>query len=323
MLWSWWCGTSMERTLLQRDKLAGEYRDALRRYIRRGGEATLHRAYEIGRRGLGEGVGVLDMVALHHAAIIEIFANGNRPKQIHCDVLRRAGTFFAESMSPFEMTHRAVGEANEALRRMNQVLEDEVKRIAHALHGEAGQLLAAVHLSLDRVERELDAPAQLRLQEVKDLLDGVDQQIRRLSHELRPTLLDDLGLVPAIEFLSEGVAKRSGLRISFRSSNVKRLPPTLETVLYRVVQEALNNVAKHAQAKAVRIRLRSSGKIVHCSIADDGSGFDPRASSSGLKERGLGMLVIREKLQPLGGTVRIISAPGQGTTLLVAVPQEV
>jgi len=313
----------MERDLPRRDKFAAEYRGALRLYLRRGGEATLHRAYEIGRRGLGEGVGVLDMVALHHGAMVEIYAHGKSPKQNHSSVLRRAGTFFAESMSPFEMTHRAVGEANEALRRMNQALEDEVKRIAHALHGEAGQLLAAVHLSLDRIERDLGAPAQLRLQEVKDLLDGVDQQIRRLSHELRPTLLDDLGLVPAIDFLSEGIAKRSGLRISFRSSNVKRLPPPLETVLYRVVQEALNNVAKHARATSVKIRLRSSGKIVHCSIADDGLGFESREPSAGPKERGLGMLVIREKLQPLGGTVKIISAPGQGTTLLVAVPREV
>jgi signal transduction histidine kinase len=313
----------MEKELPQRDKLAGEYRNALQRYLRRGDEATLQKAYEIGRRGLGEGVGVLNMVALHHAAMVEVLAHHNGAQPLDCDVLRRAGLFFAESMSPFEMTHRAVGEANAALRHMNQTLEDEVKRIAHALHGEAGQLLAAVHLSLDRVERDLDLPAQLRLQEVKVLLDGVELQIRRLSHELRPTILDDLGLVPAIEFLSEGVAKRSGLRISFRSSNVKRLPPALETVLYRVVQEALNNVAKHARATSVKIQLRSSGKFVHCNIVDNGRGFDPRVSAARPKERGLGLLGIREKLQPLGGAIRIASAPGRGTKLFISVPQEV
>jgi signal transduction histidine kinase len=312
----------MEKKLPRRDKLACGYRDALQRYLRHGGEAALQRAYEIGRRGLGEGVGVLSMIAMHHEAITEIFANGRGPKPVS-EALNRAGMFFSESMSPFEMTHRAVGEANEALRRMNQALEDEVKRIAHLLHNEAGQLLAAVHLSLDRVEHELNPPAQLRLQEVKDLLDGVDQQIRRLSHELRPTILDDLGLVPAIEYLSEGVAKRSGLRISFRSSIVERLPPALETVLYRVIQEALNNVAKHARADSVKIQLRCADNVVHCKVIDDGVGFDPKVSDTTPKERGLGLLGMRERLQPLGGVIRITSAPGQGTKLSITVPREV
>ncbi len=272
---------------------------------------------------MAEGLGVLRMVALHHDALEEIFSNSKGSKRVNGNTLSRAGIFFSQSMSPFEMTHRSVGEANEALRHMNETLEEEVKRIAHALHSEAGQLLAAVHLSLNRVERELNVPAHSQFQEVKDLLDGVDQQIRRLSHELRPTLLDDLGLVPAIEFLSEGVAKRSKLRIHFRTSNVKRLPPALETVLYRVVQEALNNVAKHAQARSVKILLRSSENVVYCKIVDDGVGFDPRSSKTGTKERGLGLIGIREKLQPLGGTLRIVAAPGQGTKLVIEVPQEV
>lgn len=322
MPWLWWCATSMEKEPTPHDKFAGEYKQALEKYLRRGGEATLQRAYEIGRRGLGEGVGVLNMVALHHTAIIEILSSRKGSKGMNPQALRRASMFFAESMSPFEMTHRAVGEANEALRHMNQTLEDEVKRIAHALHNEAGQLLAAVHLSLDRVEQDLNPQQQSRLREVKNLLDGVELQIRRLSHELRPTILDDLGLVPAIEFLSEGVAKRSGLRISFHSSIPKRLSPNLETVLYRVVQEALNNVTKHARAKSVRIRLRSAGKTVHCHIVDDGLGFDTAVSSAGPKERGLGLLGIREKLHPLGGAIRISTAPGQGTKLFIDVPQE-
>ena len=154
------------------------------------------------------------MVALHHQAMIEVLTKSEPSKTLSPDALKKAGIFFAECMSPFEMTHRAFGEANEALRHMNEALEEEVKGIAHALHDEAGQLLAAVHLSLDQVARDVDPSAQRRLREVKGLLEEVDQQMRHLSHELRPTILDDLGLVPAIEFLSEGVAKRSGLRIS-------------------------------------------------------------------------------------------------------------
>jgi two-component system, NarL family, sensor histidine kinase UhpB len=312
----------MEKETHRHDEFAAEYKDALQRYLRRGGEAGLQRAYELGRRCLAEGVGVLNMVALHHAAIEEIFSGAKGSARLNGDSLSKAGIFFAQTMSPFEITHRAVGEANEALRHMNETLEEEVKRIAHALHSEAGQLLAAVHLSLDRAERELNISGPSQFQEIKNLLDGVDRQIRRLSHELRPTLLDDLGLVAAIEFLSEGVSKRSGLRIKFRPSNVKRLPPALETVLYRAIQEALNNVAKHAQAKTVRIRLSRAQNVVSCIVADDGVGFDPRAFKTGTKERGLGLIGIREKLQPLSGTVRLFSSPGQGTKLIITVPQE-
>jgi signal transduction histidine kinase len=226
-------------------------------------------------------------------------------------------------MSPFEMTHRAVGEANAALHRMNEALEEEVRRIAHALHDEAGQLLAAVYLSLDQLEHELDPAAKGRLREVKGLLDDVDQQLRHLSHELRPTLLDDLGLVPAIEFLSEGVAKRAGVRVAIRASYGKRLPSPIETALYRVVQEALKNISKHAQATSVRIRLQSSEKGVHCSIVDDGVGFDLVAVKNNPRGHGLGLLGMREKLQPLGGAVEIDSTPGQGTKLVITVPREV
>jgi signal transduction histidine kinase len=313
----------MGKELPSRDDLALEYEDALQLYLRQGGEASLEKAYELGRRGLGEGKGVLTMVAAHHQAMIQVLANSKPPNGLGGDAIKRAGIFFTECMSPFEMTHRSVGEANEALRHMNQSLEEEVKRIAHSLHDEAAQLLAAVNLSLDQVEREIYPFAQQRLQDVKDLLKEVDLQIRRLSHELRPSILDDLGLVPAIEFLSEGVAKRSGLRISIRSLKGERLPAPLETVLYRVVQEALNNVVRHARATSVRIRLQNSGKTVLCAIVDDGVGFNPVRPIADPKERGFGLLGMREKLYPLGGVVRIESAPGQGTKLFIEIPREV
>jgi signal transduction histidine kinase len=263
------------------------------------------------------------MVALHHRALIDLLNSRDPPRTLGPDAVKKAGNFFAECMSPFEMTHRAFGDANEALRRMNDALEEEVKGIAHALHDDAGQLLAAVHLSLDQVTIEVPPSAQERLREVKSLLGDLDNQMRRLSHELRPTILDDLGLVPAIEFLSEGVAKRSGLRISFRSRRGNRLPAPVETVLYRVVQQALHNVTKHAHATFVKIQLRDSGKTVRCSIVDDGVGFDPGNRKAQAQERGFGLLGMREKLQSLGGVVRIQSAPGQGTKLSIEIPREV
>lgn len=319
-----WRARAMGRSKTGNAKLAREYTAALRRYLQRGGEADLERAYELGRQGLVEGLGVLDMAALHHQSLARVQARrGRRTDLLNGETLNRAGLFFSESMSPFEMTQRAVGEANAALHRMNEVLEEEVKRIAHALHDEAAQLLAAVHLSLDQLEHELCRESQGRLQEVKGLLNDVDYQLRRLSHELRPTLLDDLGLVPALEFLSEGVARRTGLRVAHRATYAGRLSAPVETALYRVVQEALNNVSKHARATSVSIYLRDVGKAVKCSISDNGVGFDARAVMNNPRGQGLGLRGIREKLRPLGGVVKIESRPGQGTRLLVTLPREV
>jgi signal transduction histidine kinase len=129
-------------------------------------------------------------------------------------------------------------------------------------------------------------------------------------------------LVPAIEFLSEGVARRSGLRVAVQSSNGVRLSVPVETVLYRVVQEALNNISKHARAKSVRIRFHISDKMVRCSIFDDGVGFNAAGGEASPTSQGLGLLGMREKLQPLGGALKIESAPGQGTKLFITVPRE-
>lgn len=305
----------------QNEAFTRQYMAALRHYLRRGGEAALVRAYELGRQSLREGRGVLSMVALHHEVMSKLLQGRNGADVLSPDALTRAGMFFTESMSPFEMTHRAFAEANAALHHMNQSLEEELKRIAHALHDEAGQLLAAVHLSLDQVERELGPAAPAGLTVVKQHLDDVYQQLRHLSHELRPTILDDLGLVPAIEFLSQGIAKRSGLRIAVQSTPAARLPVPVETVLYRVVQEALNNIHKHAHAKLVKIQVRISAKMVKCLISDDGMGFNPDGTPDRPAVRGLGLLGMREKLQRLGGALKIESAAGQGTRLLISVPR--
>ena len=303
------------------DELAGLYLNGLQDYLLRGGEGALQGAYELGRRALAEGLGVLDMVALHQEALLKIL-----PRTITLEktteAVKNAGEFFAESMSPFEMTHRAFGEANTALRRLNETLEEETKRIAHALHDEAGQLLAAVHIRLDEVARELPLPIRERLQGVRELLDQIEEQLRRLAHELRPTVLDDLGLVAALEFLAEGVSRRANLRVTVEGFEGSRLPPLVETALYRIVQEALNNVTKHARASRVDIRLHRAEKVVRCSVCDDGVGFDSAAILSGPNGRGLGFIGIRERLNALGGTMQIKSASGQGAALHFTVPLE-
>src|SRR5206468_11692376 len=135
---------------------------------------------------------------------------------------------------------------------------------------EAGQMLASVYLVVADVARELPDAARQRLEKVSDLLDQVTEQLRHLSHELRPVLLDDLGLVPALEFLAQEIARRSGLVISVDSSIHDRLPVKVEIALYRILQEALINVSRHARATRACITLDRTAHAVHSAIRDDG-----------------------------------------------------
>ena len=212
--------------------------------------------------------------------------------------------------------------AQAALRRLNETLEEEAKRIAHALHDEAGQLLASVHLALEGIARDLAPSVSHRLKAVKGLLDQIEAHLRQLSHELRPTILDDLGLGPALEFLSEGVSKRTKLQVTVEGQTICRLTTPVETALYRIVQEALNNATRHAQASRATIRLEQNGHLIRCLVSDDGIGFDVPVVLSRKGRQGLGLIGIRERLNAIGGAYRIISAPGQGTTLQVEIPLE-
>src|SRR5262249_6438389 len=149
----------------------------------------------------------------------------------------------------------------------------------------------------------------------------IEEELRRLSHELRPTILDDLGLGPAIEFLADGVSARSGVPITLEAMPEQRLPALVGTVLYRIVQEALNNVSKHAHASTRKIGVQSEGNEIRCAISDDGIGFDISSLEKN-KTRGIGLLGIRERLARLSGTLEIKSSSGRGTELLVTIPRE-
>ncbi|MFQ5883090.1 MAG: ATP-binding protein [Candidatus Methylomirabilales bacterium] len=201
---------------------------------------------------------------------------------------------------------------------MLQAREAEARRIAHELHDEVGQVLASVHIALDDlIQRNPENAAILR--GLHGLLDRVEEQLRRLSRELRPPILDDLGLAPALEWLAEGMAERSGLTISV-DVGVGRLSTTVETTLYRVVQEALTNAVRHARAKRVRLEVRAEGPVIMAVVQDDGRGFDVGATLARRGDRGLGLIGMRERVEALGGEMNIVSAPGKGTELSVTVP---
>jgi signal transduction histidine kinase len=297
------------------------YGEALEQYLAGGGESALQGAYEVGRLGLTQDLGVLGMAALHNSALVKVLTGVHGQDETQAR-LKAASQFFAESLSPYEMAHRGYRDAISGLRLLNETMEQEVKRIAHTVHDEAGQLLVVVHLAMAEISRDLPPAAQKKIKDVTELLRQVEEQLRGLSHELRPTILDDLGLVPTVEFLTDRVSRRSGLAIQVEAALAGRLLPAVETALYRIIQEALNNVTKHAQAKNVWIQLDGDAQRTRCSIRDDGVGFDARACLAEQGRKGLGLIGIQERLSAIGGTLQITSQPGEGTLLLITVPKE-
>jgi len=219
-----------------------------------------------------------------------------------------------------DVTYRK--QAESALRHLNQRLEEKAQRIAHALHDEAGQLLASVYLCVAELSSELPRDHQGRLEELRTLLDQVDDQLRRLAHELRPTILDDLGLLRACEFLAEGVSKRAGIRVDVRGSTGGRLPGDVETALYRLMQEALTNATKHGKSTHITVTLERTPRSLTGVVNDNGIGFDVPAVLARADTRGLGLIGMRERLVALGGKFSISSRPNHGTQIQFDVPLE-
>jgi signal transduction histidine kinase len=299
-----------------------QYRASLHEYATGGGELALGRAYELGRRALSEKKSLVEMASLHHQSVLDLIRSKENEKHRE-EILRASSEFFAECVSPYEMAHRGFQGAVNALRQLNETLEEEIKRIAYAVHDEAGQLLVAVHLALADVASELPEPQQAKFGRITELLNEVEKQLRRYSHELRPTILDDLGWIPAIRFLADGISKRANLPIHIEAAISERLPSTIETTLYRIVQEALTNAVKHAKAGNVWIRARRDNAILCCLIRDDGAGFDIHQGQEALRRTGLGLIAMRERVSAIGGTLQIDSRPGHGTELSIRIPVEV
>lgn len=298
---------------------AEQYRLALKGYLADRSESHLHHAYELGRQALDAGMGVLNLVSVHEAALAETLKEAPDGMKAASVRVSTAGRFLVETLSPFEMFHLGNRESNMALRRLNGILEEEVRRIAHALHDEAAQILATVYLEVAEISREVPPPVQTRVSRITDHLDEVREQLRQLSHELRPPILDQLGLMPALRFLGNGVCKRSGLDVTVAGEIDGRLAPPIETALYRVCQEALNNVSRHAQASAAAIRVWIDKNAIHCSIWDDGIGFewpDPKGEAHDC----LGLIGIQERVSALHGKFEVAPGTEGGTELRIVIP---
>jgi signal transduction histidine kinase len=203
--------------------------------------------------------------------------------------------------------------------------EEERTGIAREIHDELGQALTAIKMDLAWIGRRASAPDEIdraaledRLKALTGMTDQVIDQVRRISSELRPGILDDLGLLAALEWQAQDFERRTGLTCAFRSSvaSQERFDRALSTAVFRIVQEALTNVARHAEAARVDVFLELDGDWLRAEVSDDGKGIAPDAMTSG----SLGVLGIRERARRLGGTAKVASAPGGGTVVSLRVP---
>jgi signal transduction histidine kinase len=204
--------------------------------------------------------------------------------------------------------------------RLITAQEEERGRIARELHDEVGQALTAIKVELAVAQRKIHAGASELLEPAQAITDRTLNTVRDLSHLLHPPMLDDLGMVAAVESYVRGFSKRHDLRVDFRQDDLAtRLAPEIEVAAYRIVQEALTNVVKHAGASACRVALGRYQSKLLIVVADDGRGFDLRELEDPARH-GLGLIGIRERVSQLNGSLVMDSVPGRGTTLRVEIP---
>jgi signal transduction histidine kinase len=200
--------------------------------------------------------------------------------------------------------------------------EQERRHIARELHDEIGQALTAIKVELAYAGRAIDggAVSGQALQTAKTITDSALHQVRDLSYLLHPAALDEFGLISAIDSYMKSFGRRHEIATSLSHDGMEsRLAPETETAAYRIVQEALNNIAKHAKATECRVHISRTPEMLRIVVEDNGSGFDPTAVRSA-ERRGLGLIGMRERASYLKGSVSIESAPGQGTRLVVELP---
>ena len=208
--------------------------------------------------------------------------------------------------------------------RMLQAQEEERKRISRELHDEITQTLVGINVHLEALARHATGnPAGLRqkIARTQRLVEKSVSIVHRFARELRPAALDDLGLIAALHSFLKDFTKRTGLRVQFKAcAGVEQLDSTNRTVLYRVAQSALTNVAQHAQASRVGVTLRKLPEAVRLEIADDGKSFAVEPVLRARSHEHLGLISMRERLEMVGGSFSVKSAPGQGTTIVAQLP---
>jgi signal transduction histidine kinase len=267
---------------------------------------------EVARR-LGASTGMYVPLRARERTIGVLIAHDKRgrdPRFTSGD-LRLAEQFAVRASIAVDLSRRV---ARDSLRRVVAGQEIERRRLARELHDETGQALTSILLGLRALE---DANTGVAVDELRELVVSTLQDVRRLAVQLRPKALDDFGLVPALERLAQTFSESSGIRVQLEARvGDERMPPEVETTVYRIVQEALTNVVKHAEASEVSILLVRRDATLAAVVEDNGGGFDPEA----VRSDSLGVEGMRERVALHDGRLTVESAPGSGTTLRVEVP---
>ena len=290
------------------------------------------------RSGAGRVLGQAGLRSLVHVPLISrevalgtLCVATRQPREYHpeeLDLLMAIGSQIAvgiENARLYAELARREQLRGELLEKVITAQEDERKRIARDLHDDTSQSLSALIYSLEALEAQCpnspvrDALATMR-QRVTQILDG----IHKLIFDLRPSMLDHLGLFVALRWYAETHLQPLGMRVHLEErGTMRRLPPQMETALFRVVQEAVNNIARHSGARNVRLNFDCSNGVVQIDVEDDGIGFDlSEIARTRDSRRGLGLVGMQERVGLLGGKISILSDPGHGTHISIRVPLE-
>ena len=366
--------------------LSQRYVAALRKHLKQGPQAIPPggTAQDLGRRAMALGLETLDLARFHEQALIALvlpsYSPGTRDRMV-----RRAGTFFAEAITPIEKTHRTAQVANAHLNRTIQTLnqrsvalvasnrrlqqeiaqrksveeslrkserhysellaqsrhmqeqlrllsrqllsaqEEERKNISRELHDVIAQTLTGINVRLAALKKEAATNTKgldRNITRTQRLVEHSVDIVHQFARELRPAVLDDLGLVPALHSFMNSFTVRTGVRASLTAFTMKieQLDTTRRTVLFRVAQEALTNVARHAQASRVEVSIQKLPDCICMKIKDDGKSFNVERALHANGGKRLGLLGMRERLEMIGGSFAVESAPGKGTTVQAQIP---
>ena len=288
-------------------ELVAEYRRKLARYVESRALKDLMSA-DPTQRGKDRGLTLKDMLAAQDAAIREIAAaSGDGPQ------LAAAQEFFRRAVLPFERALESAGEDENLFLRLCTQVESKSRRIARSLHDEAAQMLASLHLIIAQMATHPDSGEAQLLERASRAVDDLDEYLRSLSHELRPTALDDLGLGSALRSLADSVSRHCGISVKVSGNTPGRLRDDVETALYRICQEALSNAERHAHASLVQIHVEQDEDTLACAVVDDGTGFDVAAIRGPGAVQCLGLSSMRTRAAAIGGRFEIWSVPGHGT----------
>ena len=363
--------------------LSRQYQAALRTHLERSRPPSLRPAKGLGHQAMSLGLETLELAKIHQQALIKEVVPSDSPATREVKV-RRAGTFFAEAITPIEKTHRIAREtvvkmdrlnqkllrrsaalaasnralkqeiarrraAEEALRKSKQhygelleqsrvmqeqlrllsrqllsAQEEERKKISRELHDVIAQTLTTINVRLAALKTEAALNTrglERSIVRTQQLVEHSVNIVHRFARELRPTVLDDLGLIPALHAFMKNFKEQTGIHVSLSAfAAVEQVNGDKRTVLYRVAQEALTNVARHAHASHAEVKIQKLDGAVCMKIKDNGKGFQQERVLRAEKSTRLGLLGMRERLEMVGGDFSVTSTPGKGTTVLAQIP---